>query len=597
MTLHRSRRTLVRALPLLLFTFSSIVASSVAIDAMAAAQMSREQMSEEWTPRVWDDFPAVIDLVSRAALGDLAQTLGEGVLDREAIAPHDGGVRVRLRVDEAMYAKLRHAGFAAQRVEDVDRIGREEAEQAGIARASLARRAAFSFPLGVYPSTVEIGQILADLATARPDLAQVYQWGTSVNGRPLWGLRVTDQVGTEEAEPEVRLAANIHGDETVSTIMLLNLAHELVTEYGQPGHADLTELVDGYEIHFMPQYNPDGYVAGVRYNANGYDLNRNFPEPAGQQANRQIENVHFMAHGLAHHFVISQMGHGGALVVNYPWDYTYTRAPDDAALIQLSLEYSTQNLPMYNGAFTQGITNGADWYVVTGSLQDWSYAVTDCIDLTLEISNTKWPSASTLQSYWNNNRQSLIDLVHAARYGVNGVVTAQHDGSPLDAVVTVAGNSKPVVTDPDHGDYYKLLDTGTYDLTFEAVGFEPLTVTGVQTTWGTPTELSVTLQAIGTSTPPAQRAASHFESVAPNPFNPSTEIRFAVGAAGPVRVEVVDARGRLVRVLLDGERPVGSHTLRWDGRDASGMAASSGVYFVILRAVDGRRTAKAVLVQ
>ena len=146
------------------------------------------------------------------------------------------------------------------------------------------------------------------------------------------------------------------------------------------------------------------------------DLNRNFPEPAGTHGTTEVENLDFMAHAASHHFVISQNTHGGALVVNYPWDYTYTRAPDDAALIQLSLAYSTTNLPMYNGpSFPQGITNGADWYVATGTLQDWSYDQTDCIDVTIEISNTKWPAASTLDGFWNDNRQSLLNYVAAAR--------------------------------------------------------------------------------------------------------------------------------------------------------------------------------------
>lgn len=590
----RPRRMHPGRIRLLVSTF--VFCSFAGLD-WVASPVHAAQDAPEWIARTWDDFPVEVDLNDREALTALAALLGKAELDRDAILPREVGLIVRLRVTNEQRAALTAAGYTARRTEDLDRAGREEAEVAGRARAALGRRAPFTFPLNTYPSSVEIGQILADIATARPDLASVYQWGTSVNGRPLWGLVVSDQVSTEEAEPEVRLAAGIHGDETVDTIMLLNFAHELITQYEVPGHEDLTELVDGYEIHFLPQMNPDGYTAGSRYNANGYDLNRNFPDPAGQHAVRQPETLQFMAHGLDHHFVISQMGHGGALVVNYPWDYTYTRAPDDAALIQLSLEYSTQNLPMYNGAFAQGITNGADWYVITGSLQDWSYAATGCIDLTLEVSNTKWPSAATLPGYWSNNRQSLIDLVHAARYGVNGTVTALHDGAPLDAVVTVAGNSEPVVTDPDHGDYYKLLPTGTFDLSFEATGYEPVTVTAVETVWGTPTVLDVTLQLIGTSAPSPPSVATRIDAITPNPFNPATDIRFVLGEAGPVTVTVIDARGRELRKLLTEERTAGAHTVRWDGRDDRGTAMGSGVYFVVLSSGAGQRTAKAVLVE
>ena len=92
-----------------------------------------------------------------------------------------------------------------------------------------------------------------------------------------------------------------------------------------------------------------------------------------------------------------------------------------------------------------------------------------------------------------DNRESFMHFIKAARYGVNGVVTGSDTGLPLDATVTVAGNDKSVYTDSDFGDYYKLLDTGTYDITFSAAGYITETVYGVSTTWGTPTVLNVSL--------------------------------------------------------------------------------------------------------
>ena len=49
--------------------------------------------------------------------------------------------------------------------------------------------------------------------------------------------------------------------------------------------------------------------------------------------------------------------------------------------------------------------------------------------------------------------------------------------------------------------------------------------------------------------------------------------------AGPARLAIFDARGRLVRTLLDGGLAAGDHVVAWDGRDDSGRAAPSGVYF------------------
>ena len=73
----------------------------------------------------------------------------------------------------------------------------------------------------------------------------------------------------------------------------------------------------------------------------------------------------------------------------------------------------------------------------------------------------------------------------------------------------------------------------------------------------------------------------------PNPFNPRTTIRFDLPAAGPVRLSVYDLAGRLVRVLVEGEMPEGSHQAVWDGRDATGRSAPSGSY--LARLVAGGR--------
>ncbi len=82
--------------------------------------------------------------------------------------------------------------------------------------------------------------------------------------------------------------------------------------------------------------------------------------------------------------------------------------------------------------------------------------------------------------------------------------------------------------------------------------------------------------------PPAL-AASRL-SAHPNPFNPRTEISFAMPAAGPCRLTVFDVTGREVAVLADGPRDAGTHVVAWDGRDTRGDALPSGTYLIGLRA-------------
>jgi hypothetical protein len=69
----------------------------------------------------------------------------------------------------------------------------------------------------------------------------------------------------------------------------------------------------------------------------------------------------------------------------------------------------------------------------------------------------------------------------------------------------------------------------------------------------------------------------------PNPFNPRTAIRLELDRESEVEVTIVDARGRLVRSLLDGVLPAGPAELVWDGRDGRGRTVASGVYYVLVR--------------
>lgn len=82
---------------------------------------------------------------------------------------------------------------------------------------------------------------------------------------------------------------------------------------------------------------------------------------------------------------------------------------------------------------------------------------------------------------------------------------------------------------------------------------------------------------------------------APNPFNPQTVIPFGLAARGAARLVVYDVRGRVVRVVLDEpDLAPGARRATWDGRDAQGRDAASGVYLAQLQA--GGQVLKATMV-
>jgi predicted outer membrane repeat protein len=85
--------------------------------------------------------------------------------------------------------------------------------------------------------------------------------------------------------------------------------------------------------------------------------------------------------------------------------------------------------------------------------------------------------------------------------------------------------------------------------------------------------------AAGSELPPRVTLAQNH----PNPFNPSTSIRFGLPAAASVTLEIFDVAGRRVAALLDQAKlPAGWHEIIWDGRDGSGAEAASGIYLLRL---------------
>ena len=83
----------------------------------------------------------------------------------------------------------------------------------------------------------------------------------------------------------------------------------------------------------------------------------------------------------------------------------------------------------------------------------------------------------------------------------------------------------------------------------------------------------------------------------PNPFNPCTTIRYELARPGPVRLQVYDLRGALVRTLQDGNSPAGGFEIGWNGEDEHGARVASGVYFYRLSTPGFSQTRKMVLIE
>ena len=103
---------------------------------------------------------------------------------------------------------------------------------------------------------------------------------------------------------------------------------------------------------------------------------------------------------------------------------------------------------------------------------------------------------------------------------------------------------------------------------------------GTLDAWGLNFQVGLASTAVDDGPPLATRLLG----ARPNPFNPQTTVAFDLARAGRVRLGIFDLRGRLVRNLMDDALPAGRHEVRWDGRDADGREAASGVYLCRLEA-------------
>jgi len=324
--------------------------------------------------------------------------------------------------------------------------------------------------------------LLRSIANQYPTIAKVSSIGQSINGRDLWVMEISDNVGINEpGEPDFKYVGNMHGDETVGREVLIRFIQYLTSEY--PTNTRVATLVNNTRIFILPSMNPDGFEQGIRSNAHGVDLNRDFPDriidPNGGFDGRQPETVAVMQWSEGKDFVLSANMHGGALVVNYPWDGNgrseyeapqYAASPDDSLFRQLAESYADAHLTMHDSSeFPGGITNGANWYALYGGMQDWNYVWQGDLELTLEIGNEKCPYDNELERYWQENQEALITYMEQLHVlGVRGFVF-NGSGKPVRATVHVLGiEIVSIHSDSEHGDYYRLLLPGSYSVWAES---------------------------------------------------------------------------------------------------------------------------------
>jgi hypothetical protein len=505
--------------------------------------------------------------------------LSEGFdVARESMKNSDGVYTFEVYATTAQIDQLKEMGFEPAVKDD---IRTKEEKQKG------------------YRTNDRIGFEFDSLQTAYPSIIKRIQVGTSVQGRPLWAVKISDNVNDDEDEPEFKYTSTMHGDEVVGMELCMELVYDIIEGYYAENDT-MKYIVDETELFILPLHNPDGMANVSRYNANGYDLNRSFPERIRNDANttsgRQPEVAAMINWNNERHFILSANFHGGAVVVNYPWDAdpvlssgSYSASPDDAHFIFISRGYADRNSKMTD--FDNGITNGLEWYEAEGGMQDWNYHYYGDMEVTIELTYTKWPSYSTIPGHWADNRSAMLWYIMAVHKGIKGKVTSSLSGQPIDALIRFDGIDKDFFTRAGTGEYYKILKPGTYTVTASAEGYVPKTLTDIEVKDSLATVVNIVLDTcVGISDGQAIPSGIDLEQNYPNPFNPNTKISFSLEHNENLNLSVYDIKGNLISVLADREFSRGRHTVEFNAEELS-----SGIYYYSLKDAFGKEISKKML--
>ena len=345
-----------------------------------------------------------------------------------------------------------------------------------------------------YPTYSAYENMMFQFATDHPDKCEIITLGTLPSGRKIMIAHLNN--GTADGKPKFLYTSTIHGDETTGWIMMLRLIDYLLENPDEP---EVQTVMNNIDLYIAPNTNPDGtYYGGnntvdhaTRENANGIDMNRNYPDPhSGPHPDGyeyQTETQWFMQFAQDIPFVMGANYHGGSEVMNYPWDNSYTLHADDAWWKLVCHEYadlchahSTDYMVLYDPDSEDGIINGALWYMIGGGRQDYMNGYAQCREVTIECSNPKLPNANQLPTYWTYNKEGIFAYMTQCLYGIHGTVTDRATGQPLDATITIEGHDDEYSFVESHlpaGDYHRPIKGGTYQVTFTKNGYYPQTHT------------------------------------------------------------------------------------------------------------------------
>jgi carboxypeptidase T len=267
-------------------------------------------------------------------------------------------------------------------------------------RASLKAPVALDENLGQYHTYAETESMLDSLASEYPSLTRIDTLGTSIEGRLIRAIKISDNPDVDDGEAEVLIMGCHHARELMSVEVPLLLAEYLLDNYGN--NQEITGLVDDRQIWIAPMINPDGHVYvqnnhggnwwtwwrknrrdngdgsyGADPNRNygymwGYDNTGSSPDPSsdvyrGTGPFSEPETQAVRDFCTEHEFSVGLSYHSYSELIIFPWGYSPLYTEDHELFLTLA-----DTLQKGNG-YTRGNVAMGTIYPTNGDTDDWAY--------------------------------------------------------------------------------------------------------------------------------------------------------------------------------------------------------------------------------
>lgn len=321
-----------------------------------------------------------------------------------------------------------------------------------------------------YTTFAELTNILNDYKTRYPGILAVESIGKSHEGRDIWAVKISDNVGVKEDEPAVFFNAMHHAREVMTTEIAVDMIEQLTSGYASNSRTQ--NWVNNNEIWIVPMVNPDGnnkvWTSNNMWRKNtregyGVDINRNYPYAwgtcngssgstssdtyRGPSAGSEPETQAMMGLVSKVKPVLSISYHSYSELVIYPYGCDNQHTPDRETVESVGRQLASR-LPKDGASGTYD--PGTSWellYAVDGGDIDWYYNEHGVIPYVIEVNSTSQgfqPPFSWRQRTVEKNRAGwgyMIDRLAQSGIRGNVSISGQQADSGVISLSTIGSES------------------------------------------------------------------------------------------------------------------------------------------------------------